>query len=336
MAIVTHLGSIMELVVLKPGRQERGVLREILGDGTPLLMLTGLCLIFAGGFALFLCATGEFLPHDRAYLGISAQELCGYFDGRVYRFMVHDRAAFGGSIISVGAIYLWLAYYPLRDREAWAWWLFLVSGALGFGSFLTYLVYGYLDTWHAAATIGLLAVFLTGMIASYRALGVARKGIACLGHRQDRDRPRFGECLLLLTGIGMMGGGLTILTLGSTEVFVPQDLAYMKATRADLNQISDRLIPLIAHDRAGFGGGIATTGIIVFCTVWCGHRSLSRWQTLLFAGTMGFVCAIGIHYVIGYTDIVHLAPAWLGFLIFSLAMAIHYGEVASSRRSLPE
>jgi len=37
----------------------------------------------------------------------------------------------------MGALYMWLAEFPLRNREAWAWWVFVISGLSGFGSFLT-------------------------------------------------------------------------------------------------------------------------------------------------------------------------------------------------------
>lgn len=298
-----------------------------MGDGTPLLLLTGLCLVFAGAFALFLCATGEFLPQDAAFLGMSASELCGYYDGRVLDFMFHDRAAFGGSIIAVGCIYMWLAYYPLRDREPWAWWVFVISGLLGFGSFLAYLGYGYLDTWHGVATLCLLPVYVAGLVASRLQFGKAWQGITCVLKRPDKGKLCLGEILLLMTGFGMMAGGMTILVLGSTLVFVPQDLAFIQASREELEAVSDRLIPLIAHDRAGFGGGIATTGLVVLIATWAGKASLSRWQTFFIAGTTGFVCAIGVHYIIGYTDITHLAPAWLGFLLFLFAMALHYQEL---------
>ena len=63
--------------------------------------------------------------------------------------MIHDRVSFGGSLIAIAVLYLWLAAFPLKAGDAWAWWALCVSGIVGFGSFLSYLGYGYLDTWHA-------------------------------------------------------------------------------------------------------------------------------------------------------------------------------------------
>jgi hypothetical protein len=108
---------------------------EMIGDGRPLLMLTALSLIFSGGFAIFQSATGQFLPHDVQYLGMTAQDLCRLDQCRIVHFMFHDRVSFGGALIAVGSLYLWLAEFPLRQGQAWAWWLFFVSGIVGFGSF---------------------------------------------------------------------------------------------------------------------------------------------------------------------------------------------------------
>src|SRR5260221_11602637 len=130
------------------GRDERGLFEAALGDGRPLLLLSGVVLVLCGAFALFQSATGQFLPHDVEYLGMTPQDLCRLDQCRIVHFMFHDRVSFGGTLIAVGSLYLWMTEFPLRQGQAWAWWLFVVSGLVGFASFLTYLGYGYLDTWH--------------------------------------------------------------------------------------------------------------------------------------------------------------------------------------------
>jgi predicted outer membrane repeat protein len=93
-------------------------------------------------------------------------------------------------------------------------------------------------------------------------------------------------------------------------------------------------VPLIAHDRACFGGAICTTGIIVLFAVWCGEPSKSLWQVLTFAGAVGFAAAIGVHPAIGYVDMVHLAPAIIGALTFTAGVALSYrGMMAAGRTS---
>src|SRR5207249_1873144 len=138
--------------------REAGFFEQLAEDGRPALMLTAVALLISGAFAVFLSARRELLPHDVAFLGMTAKELCGLADCRVVRFMFHDRVAFGGSLIAVAILYMWLAAFPLRSGAQWAWRAYALSGILGFGSFLAYLGYGYLDTWHGCATLALLPV----------------------------------------------------------------------------------------------------------------------------------------------------------------------------------
>ncbi len=313
---------------------DRGLLDALIGDGRPLLSFTGLVLVLAGGFALFLAATGHFLPHDERFLGMTAEQLCALHECRIVHFMYHDRGAFGGSIIAIGVLYLWLAAVPLRDREPWAWWTMLVSGGVGFASFLTYLGYGYLDTWHGAATLVLLPCFVWGMARTYRTLQRPRHARALLRPATRvpwSSRPGAGRACLLLTAVSLVVAGAVIMTVGMTSVFVPQDLAFMGLNPADLHKINPRLIPLIAHDRAGFGGGLCTTGVTVFLCVWCGRPSRSLWQTLLVSGAVGFGTAIGVHPLVGYLDAVHLAPAALSAAVFVVGLGLTYRHMVCGR-----
>jgi hypothetical protein len=89
-------------------QDDQGLVRVVIGDGVPLLLMTAGSLVFAGGFAVFLAASGEFLPHDIRYLGMSAGDLCSVAQCRVVDFMIHDRAAFGGALIGIGVLYTYL------------------------------------------------------------------------------------------------------------------------------------------------------------------------------------------------------------------------------------
>jgi len=297
--------------------REPGFLEQVEEDGRPALMLTAVALLISGAFAVFLSARREFLPHDVAFLGMTAKELCGLADCRVVRFMFHDRVAFGGSLIAVAVLYLWLAAFPLRSGAQWAWWAFVLSGILGFGSFVAYLGYGYLDSWHGVATLALLPVFVAGLVRSRRLATTAVPG--WLQTSEGRAAPpllRFGRRGLMATGAGMMVAGAAILFLGTTDVFVAEDLAYMGLTREMLNSVNPRLVPLIAHDRAGFGGGLATAGLLVLLCAWYARPSRAFHQAILLSGVCGFGCAIGVHYFEGYTNPVHLAPAFAGEALY--------------------
>jgi len=171
-----------------------------------------------------------------------------------------------------------------------------------------------------------LPCFLIGLIRTFRTAGVSPKRTDAL----DAKAPmmlRTGRLLLLVTAGGLIAAGLTIVAVGMTVVFVPQDLHFMALQPKMLSEISPRLIPLIAHDRAGFGGGLASTGILIAFCAWYAPSSRSFRQAILISGLAGFGCAIGIHYLEGYTDLTHLAPALLGGLIFLVAAAL---EIASA------
>jgi hypothetical protein len=60
-----------------------GLLKELVGDGRPLLALVALGLILSGIFALFLSVTGSFLPHDVAFLGMQPRALCDLHECRI-------------------------------------------------------------------------------------------------------------------------------------------------------------------------------------------------------------------------------------------------------------
>jgi hypothetical protein len=309
---------------------ERGLVRELIGDGRPLLALTAVTLLLSGVFAIFLSYRREFLPHDVAFLGMTAERLCSLVGCRIVHFMFHDRVAFGGTLIAVAVLYLWLAAFPLRERAAWAWWAFLVSGVMGFGSFLAYLGYGYFDSWHGSASLALFPVFVTGLVASRKR--ASERAAGWLGSVEGRGAPalsRWGRRGLLATGAGIALAGIVILFLGSTKVFVAEDLGFIGLTREALDEINPRLVPLIAHDRAGFGGGLATVGVLLLTCGWYARPSRSFHQAVLAAGAAGFGCAIGTHFVEGYVNPVHLAPAFAGAALFAASIAC---EMVGSRQ----
>ncbi|CAN5480194.1 hypothetical protein BH11PLA2_BH11PLA2_53120 [soil metagenome] len=203
---------------MRPQSANERSLFPALADGGRLpFFALALGLIAAGSAALFLTVTGHFLPHDEHFLGMTAEQLCSHHGCRVVHFMIHDRAAFGGVVLAIGLLYLWLAEFPLRQRAAWAWWAVLLSGVAGFASFLAYVVFGYLDLWHGAATLALLPCYVLGLIYSWGTLETPR-GIRSLlipGVRLLRGScAGVGRLCLLTAAAGVLGAGATILTLG--------------------------------------------------------------------------------------------------------------------------
>src|SRR5216684_2006469 len=297
---------------------DRGFIETLLGDGRSLIKLTAIALIGSGAFALFQASTGQFLPQDTDYLGMTARQLCVLRGCRIVHFMVHDRVSFGGVLIAIGVMYLWIAEFPLRRRESWAWGALAISGGAGFLSFLAYLGYGYLDTWHGAATLALAPLFL---FALWRTRGLRQEHVRP-APIDFRSRAGIGRMLLLASTFGIIAGGLTITIVGATRVFVPQDLEFIRASRGEVAAINEHLLPLIAHDRAGFGGALVSCGLAMFLAVLYGKPSHSLWQALAIAGTFGFGTAVGIHPVIGYLSVSHLGPAVAGCAVFAMGLVL--------------
>jgi hypothetical protein len=285
------------------------------------LILSALFLVGCGVFAIFQAATGHFLPHDTVYLGMTASQVCGLQDCRILHFMIHDRISFGGVLVAIGSVYLWLTMFPLRRHERWAWSVLAASGSVGFLSFLAYLGYGYFDTWHGVATLALILMFLGGLVRT-RGLRRERAEVIRVELRSALDA---GRALLILSSVGIGVAGLTIMTVGMTTVFVPQDLEFMGMTREAIRAINPHLVPLIAHDRAGFGGALASFAVATFGSVRYGRASKALWQTLAIAGIVGFGTAVGVHPAIGYLSATHLGPAVVGCVIFAtgLGLAVH-------------
>jgi hypothetical protein len=235
--------------------------------------------------------------------------------------MFHDRVAYGGSLVAIGAGYLWLAAFPMQRREPWAWWSLLFSGTIGFLAFLTYLGQGYLDTWHGVATLFLLPVFVAGLWRSHP----GEFSLRSVWRRAPNDlsaSATWGRNLLTICAIGLILAGVTIALFGMTRVFVPSDLRFIGINVSTLARISPMLIPLISHDRAGFGGGLCSIGCLLLFMARCAELNRSLAEIVAVMGCAGFGGAIGVHFAVGYLDFFHLLPAFAGFFLFIIADAL--------------
>ncbi len=284
-------------------------------------LLLGVALFGGGWLALLIAVTRVILPYDEEFVGMNREQLCGV-NGRLVDFMSHDRVTLAGTMIALGWCYSLLSICGSRQGRHWAQVAIIASSFVGFFSFFAFLGYGYFDPFHA---------FVAAILFQFMLFGLA----APLSPVRDRvtptlreDRPwrlaQWGQLLLISHAVALCTAGVVILGVGSTSVFVTEDLEFMNTTAATLSQANPRIIPLIAHDRASFGGMLLSSGVATLLPVlWGFERSRPwLWRMLAGAGVAGYLCAIGVHFTVGYVSAWHLAPAFGGALVLAVGLGL--------------
>jgi hypothetical protein len=281
-------------------------------------------MIVAGAGAAIITLGPVLLGYDNDYLGMHREHLAA-LNGRLIPFLQHDRITMAGTMVSIGTLYAGLAWGGIRQGWAWARTSYLLSGAIGFPSLLYFLGSGFVEPLHAAVTVVLFPMFV---LAVARRPAPPRWSLHEEGPERVRRRALIGQLLMIVTGFGLLVGGVVVSVVGLTDVFVPTDLGFLNAPADRLIEANPRLLPFIAHDRAGFGGALAAAALAIITLSAWGWRRGDRWVwwTLAGAATAGFAPAAIVHVSIGYTDATHLAPVYVGiaFTAISLTLAHPY------------
>ena len=295
----------------------------------------GLGLIVVAMVCFAVALSTIILPYDEAFLGLNHVGLRGC-NPHLLPFMSHDRITFAGVTLSTGILYFMAAFCALRRREKWAYRAILWSATLGFASFLLCLGFHYFDLLHGVVCVILLPFFLWGACAKPRTW--ASVGSTNLYNTASWKRALWGQLLFVSIGLGLMLAGLTISFVGTSTVFVHEDLDFMQTTAEHIRSCSAHLMPVIAHDRAGFGGGLACNGLLVMTLALHGFNRGSRWLwwTYLTSGLSGFVPVLLIHWAIGYTTFIHLFPAYLAFIWFLSGLLLSRDYLCNREPEQPE
>jgi hypothetical protein len=287
----------------------------------------GVGMLIGSILALSIAATRVVLPYDESFAGLTRDQL-DTVNARLLDFMAHDRVSLAGTMVAIGVLYIGLSLGGIRRGQCWARQAMFASAFAGFGSFFLFLGFGYFDPFHAFVTVVLLQFLLLGL---HCRLGPATEP-AVPNLREDwRWRwAQWGQLLFVLQACALLGAGVMISCIGATHVFVPEDLEFMGTTAEYLTAADPRLIPLVAHDRATLGGMLLASGLAVLPTALGGFHQGRRWLwwTLLAAGTPASASAIGVHFAVGYTNLWHLAPAFLAAGSFVLALVLSYPYLA--------
>jgi hypothetical protein len=296
-------------------------------------MLLGAGMALGSALALAVAATRVVLPYDEQFVGLTRDELRAV-NPRLLAFMTHDRVALAGTMVTIGVLYTQLSLFGVRRGRHWAAVAVFASAFAGFGTFFLFLGFGYFDPFHAFVTAILFQFLLL-------ALHSDLPPPAPLPPPNLRDDRRWrlsqwGQLLFVIHGATLVVAGLVISTIGCTEVFVPEDLDFMQTTAAALSAAGPRLVPLVAHDRATFGGMLVSSGLLLLLSSLWGFRQGERWLwwAFLTSALPAYAAAIGVHLAVGYTSVMHLAPAFAGLALFAAALALSYpylcaGDVAA-------
>lgn len=281
--------------------------------------LLGVGMTLGSGLALAIAATRVILPYDEAFVGMSREELHAVND-RLLAFMAHDRVSLAGTMIAIGVLYTGLSVYGVRRGRRWAAIAVFASAFTGFASFFLFLGFGYFDPFHAFVTGVLLQFLLLALHSDLPAPGPRPMG------KHHWRLESWGQRLLVAHHGALMAAGLVIATIGCTSVFVPEDLEFMGTTAEALRAANPRLPPLVAHDRATFGGMLVASGLGLLLSALRGYRRGESWLwwTTLAAGAPAYAAAIGVHLAVGYTNLWHLTPAFSGLALFAAALALSY------------
>lgn len=316
-----------EGVVVRPGRAGRRPRPWWIADA-----LVGVIMAVAGLVVWAVAVTAVVLPYDLRWVGLTRADLAAV-NPRLLEFMAHDRVSLAGTMLSLGVLYLALVGFGVRRGVHWAARAYRASTAVGLASFFLFLAHGYLDPLHAVLAGAIAALFVIGR--RWPAEAPAEVPEPDLRNDAAWRRATTGQLALVALAGGLIGAGSAIAAIGAHRVFVAADLVFLDTRAATLAAASDRLLPLIAHDRAGLGGALAATGVALGGLALWGFRRGARWVwwTIALAAPPGFGAALGIHAAVGYVDALHLAPVVLAAALWAFGLAAsrrHLGVTAAA------
>ncbi|MBS4201721.1 dihydroorotate dehydrogenase [Bacillus sp. FJAT-49732] len=281
--------------------------------------LFGLAITIAGFIALFFSMTAIILPYDESFLGIMRMDIFDFNPAILY-FMAHDRMTLSGTMISGGIIYMQLARYGIRYGLHWARKAVNVAGMIGFLGIFLFIGYGYFDWLHGLFWLILLPLFIFGYLKSKNAYTAPTS--TNLFNHPSWKLSLIGQLSFVILGAALSLGGIVISVIGASTIFVPTDLSYLCLTPEMLNEFNERLIPVIAHDRAGFGSALLSVGLLVLMLALWGIREGESWVwwTFTVGAIPAFLSGIVTHFIIGYTDFVHLLPAYIAVALYMIGI----------------
>ena len=283
----------------------------------------GLFIFLGGLLALLFSVTTIILPYDEYFLGMKRDTIWAFND-RIMLFMAHDRMTLAGTMVSGGIVYMQLAKYGVKRGMKWAKQAIDAAAILGFLGIFAFIGYGYFDWLHLIFWLVLLPFYVVGFIKTRNISGTASSK-----NRKNHwvwSISLYGQLAFVILGFSFVIGGIIISYIGVTSVFVSTDLLYICMSPEMLEQFNRNLIPVIAHDRAGFGSALLSVGLLVLMLALWGFHQGNRWVwwTFFIGGFPAFFAGIYVHFAIGYTTFIHLLPAYFALVLYMVGLVLSY------------
>ncbi|MCF6138289.1 dihydroorotate dehydrogenase [Pseudalkalibacillus berkeleyi] len=143
--------------------------------GQTMFIILGGAFLTAGMVISFIGVTDVFVKEDLGFLQLEPNEIHEH-NHQFISLIAHDRAGFGGALISAGILIMLIAMWGFREGEKWIWWTLTVGGIPGFaaGIGIHYHI-GYVDQYHLAPAYFAILLYLLGVIYSYSYLMTAKR-----------------------------------------------------------------------------------------------------------------------------------------------------------------
>ncbi len=135
--------------------------------GQTMFIILGGAFLTAGIVISYIGMTDVFVKEDLGFLELQPEHIHDH-NQLFISLIAHDRAGFGGALISAGILIALIAMWGYRESEKWIWWTLTLGGIPGFtaGIGIHYHI-GYVDQYHLAPAYFAVLLYALGVAYSY-------------------------------------------------------------------------------------------------------------------------------------------------------------------------
>ena len=282
-------------------------------------------MLLGGLLALAIAATRVVLPYDEAFVRHDAASSWPRSTPGCWRSWPTTASALAGTMIAIGVLYLGLSLFGIRRGLHWAWVAVLGSAFAGFASFFLFLGFGYFDPFHAFVTAILFQFLLLGLSGRLgtpapaaarpaRRPALAAEPVGATAVRRPRRRACWGPGLVIAAHRQHVG--VRAARTWSSCRRRPRRCGRRTRGWCRWWRTTGRA-SAACWSPAGWWCCCRRCGASGAASAGCGGRTCS-------AGGPAYAAAIGVHFAVGYTDLMHLTPAFGGSLLLAAGLGLAY------------